>query len=308
MVQIAILSLFTVVIPLLFIWEIAFKKHENITSWILSIIIVVLATIFIWAAGPWHIVSVYLRNIFPLFYLVACFVGYKRIFRPLIGKNHSTKKSKLIFPIGLIVVFTFLNVIVFRGYYTYKETIDLESPLRNKNYFVVHGGASPILNHHFLVKPQNYALDMVGINSLGRRTVSLVGGSILEDYTIFGDYVYSPCTGKIVVVVDDFDDFIPPNTDRNNIAGNHILINCNNGVEVLLAHLKKGSIRVKSGDFVTPDDILAQVGNSGNTSEPHLHMHAESGGEPNTILNGTAMPFTINSRFLVRGNTLNEKY
>lgn len=307
MIQIAILLLFVVVIPLLFIWEIAFKKHANITSWILSVVVVILAMVLIWATGPWHIVSIYLRNIFPLLCLVACFVGYQRIIKSLHSKNRSAQKSKIVLPIGLIVFFAVLNVIVFRGYYTYKEAVDLASPLRNKSYYIVHGGASPLLNHHLTVKPQNYALDIVRIGRLGTRTVSLMGGSTLEDYAIYGDYVYSPCTGEIAVVVEEFDDLTPPNTDTKNIAGNHILINCN-GVEVILAHLKKGSIRVKVGDFVTPDNILAQVGNSGNTSEPHLHIHVESGGEPNTILNGAAVPFTINSRFLVRGSKLNEKY
>ena len=90
------------------------------------------------------------------------------------------------------------------------------------------------------------------------------------------------------------------------MAGNHILIE-SNGVEILLAHFKKGSIKVKVGEIVTTNTILGQVGNTGNTSEPHLHIHVENGGEPNTILNGKAVPFTINKQFLVRNDVLRSR-
>ncbi len=58
------------------------------------------------------------------------------------------------------------------------------------------------------------------------------------------------------------------------------------------------------GDTVVTETIIGQVGNSGNTSEPHLHIHAERGGEPGGILDGSSVPITINGRFLVRGNVL----
>ena len=47
------------------------------------------------------------------------------------------------------------------------------------------------------------------------------------------------------------------------------------GVEVILAHLKQGSVAVTAGMKVNTGDVLGQVGNSGNTSQPHLHIHAE---------------------------------
>jgi murein DD-endopeptidase MepM/ murein hydrolase activator NlpD len=71
-----------------------------------------------------------------------------------------------------------------------------------------------------------------------------------------------------------------------------------------LAHLKKGSIKVNVGDVVNTNTLIGQVGNTGNTSEPHLHLHVEKGGAKNTILNGKAVPFTINNQFLVRGDII----
>jgi murein DD-endopeptidase MepM/ murein hydrolase activator NlpD len=73
---------------------------------------------------------------------------------------------------------------------------------------------------------------------------------------------------------------------------------------VLLAHLQKDSVNVSAGDTVTTATLLGKVGNTGNTSEPHLHLHAERDGEPGEILDGTAVPITIDGRFLVRGSLI----
>ena len=71
---------------------------------------------------------------------------------------------------------------------------------------------------------------------------------------------------------------------------------------MLVAHLRKHSVRVTVGDVVAAGDPLGEVGNSGNTSEPHLHIHAERGGEPGVILDGSSVPITIEGRFLVRNS------
>jgi murein DD-endopeptidase MepM/ murein hydrolase activator NlpD len=207
----------------------------------------------------------------------------------------------------LIVFMSGLNWFTFRGYAAPDRSIDLMSPLRNNQYIVLQGGASPFINGHFRVSPQNYALDIVGLNNLGMRASSFAGGGNLNDYVIYGDTVYSPCDGTVAIAVDEYDDLIPPNTDTEHLAGNHVVIECK-GVEVLLAHLKSGSLMVGEGDTVTINSVLGQVGNTGNTSEPHLHMHVESGGEPKTILNGVAVPFTFNSQFLVRGDKFEFNY
>ncbi|HJX26864.1 MAG TPA: M23 family metallopeptidase [Thermoanaerobaculia bacterium] len=78
-------------------------------------------------------------------------------------------------------------------------------------------------------------------------------------------------------------------------------------VYIVLAHLKKGSVKVGTGETVTVGQPIGQIGNSGNTSEPHLHIHAvRRGGKvsPDRILNsGVPVPLLIEGRFLVRNNT-----
>ncbi len=298
-----LIGIFYILVPLLLIGIIAFQKQPNIWSWILTISSFGLVITYLWTTARWEMASIYFRSAIPILYLISCVVGYQRILMP----KTPTNKIILIISIGLhlvlIVFFSGLNWFSFKGYITPENTIDLVSPFRGGKQIVLHGGSSPFINGHYHVKPQNYALDIVGLNNFGMRASSFGGGANLNNYVIFGEPIYSPCNGTIIKVVDQYDDLTPPNTDKINLAGNYILIE-SDGVEILMAHLKKGSITVSAGDNVTTNTIIGHVGNTGNTSEPHLHMHVEKGGEPHTILNGKAVPFTINGQFLVRGDII----
>lgn len=299
-----LISLFYVVVPLILIGTVAAKRQPNTVFWLLTAIVFGSIMTYLWATVRWEMVSIYLRPLFPVLFLIAVVISYRRIRKPV------SKPTKMVVVLEagiymiLLVIFSGLNWFTFKGYSIPDDTIDLASPFRHGKQIVLHGGASPFTNGHFHVKPQNHALDIVGLNALGMRSTTFVGGENLENYAIFGEQVYSPIDGTISVVVDKFDDQNPPITDVGHLAGNHILI-VSGGVEVLLAHLKKGSVLVNEGDYVTTNTPLGKVGNTGNTSEPHLHLHVESGGIPKTILNGTAVPFTINGRYLVRGDVLN---
>lgn len=298
-----LIGLFYIVVPLLLIGVIAFKRQANILIWIFTILSFGSVIVYLWVTARWEIVSVYFRPIFPILYLIACVIGYKRIKIP----ETPPKKIVMIFGITLhvilIVFFSGLNWFSFRGYITPENVIDLASPFHNGKQIVLHGGTSPFINGHFHVKPQNHALDIVGLNNLGMRASSFQGGSDLSKYVIYGQAIYSPLNGTVIAVEDKYEDQSPPTTDIEHLAGNYILIE-SEGVEILLAHLKKGSIAVKQGDIVTTNTLLGQVGNTGNTSEPHLHIHVEKGGETIAILNGIAVPFTINKQYLVRGDII----
>jgi murein DD-endopeptidase MepM/ murein hydrolase activator NlpD len=56
------------------------------------------------------------------------------------------------------------------------------------------------------------------------------------------------------------------------ILGNHLVLDLGGGVYAALAHLRRGSVRVRPGDRVAAGQPLAECGNSGNSSEPHLHF------------------------------------
>jgi len=298
-----LIGLFYILIPLFLIGMIAFKRQPNILVWGLTILSFGLVIAYLWATTRWEIVSIYFRPIFPILYVMACLVSYKRILKPETPQKKIVFVFNIILHITLIVFFLGLNWFTFKGYIAPEGTIDLASPFHEGRQVVLHGGSSPFTNGHFHVKPQNYALDIIGLNNLGMRAPSFHGGSDLNDYVLYGQPIYSPLNGTVVAVEDKYDDQTPPTTDIEHLAGNYVLIE-REGVEILLAHLKRGSIVVKIGDTVTTNSLLGQVGNTGNTSEPHLHIHAEKGGETNTILNGIAVPFTINNKYYVRGDII----
>lgn len=141
---------------------------------------------------------------------------------------------------------------------------------------------------------------MVELDALGLRAHGIYP-TVLERYVIFGRTVHSPCDGTVTTMVDGLPDQVPPAMDRNNPAGNHLVIACQD-VNVLLAHLHAGSIVVRSGDRVTRGQPLGRVGNSGNTSEPHLHIHAVRAGSGDG-LTGDGVPILFDGTFAVRNTT-----
>lgn len=123
--------------------------------------------------------------------------------------------------------------------------LELEFPLRGATYYVGGGGNCRLINNHKAHEPQEFAIDLVCLNAFGNRAVGLAP-SDLERYAIYGDIVHSPCAGSVTGVVDGFLDFRPAENDTENLAGNHVVFACE-GFEVILAHLKRGSVTVTVG-------------------------------------------------------------
>jgi hypothetical protein len=101
--------------------------------------------------------------------------------------------------------------------------------------------------------------------------------------------VLSPAYGIVVVVKDSVPDNAPGELDLRNNWGNHVLIQSDSGVFVLLAHLKQSSVRVKEGERVTPNTPLALCGNSGRSPQPHLHLQVQF----HSGLGGSTVPFHL---------------
>lgn len=299
----SVIVLFQILIPLLFLGMIVFTPQSSRWRWALNSLAYGLAITFMLLNARWDLVSIYLRMAYTLSLPVAIWLSYTRIGRSEKPTSRTQTIVVVIINLFLIGLMGGLSWQPLKGYPTPPSTIDLASPLRDDNYIVLNGGASPFINGHFKVRPQNFALDIVGLNKLGLRANAFSDLKNLDHYEIYGATLYSPCTGTVVVAIDEFEDLIPPNTDPEHLAGNHILIECE-GVEVLLAHMQKDSLEVAAGDTVTTTTILGKVGNSGNSSEPHLHLHAERDGQPGEILDGKAVAVTIDGRFLVRGSVI----
>ena len=114
-------------------------------------------------------------------------------------------------------------------------------------------------------------------------------GKSLSDYYAYGKPVLSPCSGRVVALLSSLPDNIAGEVDTINNWGNYILIQIHAGAYVLLAHLQKDSIKVALNTFVAPGQILALVGNSGRSPQPHLHMHVQE----SYVLGSRTVPFHL---------------
>lgn len=248
--------------------------------------------------GRWDWLSYYLLPILGVLFL-ATLVGALRRARTLPWLDRDGVKGWLRVGSGALALAFFLAILGFAGkglFYT-DDAVQLAFPLRDGRYYVGQGGNSSLVNYHNASRSQRYALDVVALNAAGSRARGLAPGT-LADYAIFGATVHSPCAGTILTAVGDRPDLIPPDTDREQLAGNHVVIACE-GVKVLIAHLQAGSLAVQAGASVAVGQPLGRVGNSGNTSEPHLHIHAVRGSDED-VLRGTGVPIVFDGTFATR--------
>lgn len=99
-------------------------------------------------------------------------------------------------------------------------------------------------------------------------------GKALEDYEAYGAEVLAPADGIVTEVVDAYPD-VPPDPENTGMP-NLVVIDHGNGEWSFLAHFRPASIRVRPGEHVARSAILGQCGNSGDSSEPHIHYHLQS--------------------------------
>jgi murein DD-endopeptidase MepM/ murein hydrolase activator NlpD len=142
------------------------------------------------------------------------------------------------------------------------------------SWFVYWGGDTKDVNYHHDDKAETYALDLVKADEKG----NFFKGSGLknEDYYAYGQSVLAPAGGKVIEAVDGMRENQPTKTTNNYMRfGNSVIIEHGQGLYSIIAHLRPGSVQVKSGDLVETGQKLGECGNSGNSSEPHLHFHLQ---------------------------------
>lgn len=141
------------------------------------------------------------------------------------------------------------------------DIVNVINPVRNS---VVFGGKE--YKTHAVWPSECYAYDIL-------KEPYDIDSDNLSDYGIYLADVYCPADGTVIACKDTEED-IQPNTDKfKSSLGNYIFIKLKDtGTYMILAHLEKDSVLVRVGDNVKKGSKLAKVGNSGTTSEPHLHM------------------------------------
>jgi len=287
-ISIIALTLFLPLASMAWLWR---RKGMDKTTRVLNLSIATCVVLFACLAGPWAFYSYYLRFIIAVIFVISF---YRYLIIP--GKNITKKLSRfaLVSGVSVLTVFVLLNALVVAGYFQGKNPVELSFPLRNGTYYVIQGGNSKVTNiFHGLYKTIN-ALDIVKLNRFGNRANGLLPKT-LASYAVFGERIHSPCEGKVINAVDGLPDLAPHQVDIVNASGNHVVIGCK-GVKVLLAHMMNGSVSVKRGAILKEGQPVGRVGNSGNTFEPHLHIHAAR--TPDESLRGPSVPILFDGRFL----------
>lgn len=152
-----------------------------------------------------------------------------------------------------------------------------------------------LLDHGHAYIAQRYAIDWVKYHIVNGEGVTWSGPEDKNtSYFCYDAPIYSVAGGKVVEALDGMPENVPHSgkvaIDVNfaNAAGNHVVVDIGYGLYALYAHMRPGTLRVKAGDTVKAGDLLGHVGNTGNSTEPHLHMHIDN--QP-SFLAGQGVPY-----------------
>lgn len=154
--------------------------------------------------------------------------------------------------------------------------------------------------------PERFAIDWIkiGPNDDTRHD----GATKNENWWSWSEPVLAVADGEVTEVVDKFPDNTPrvlPPVTLDNIAGNHIILQIAPNRFVTYAHLQRGSIRIQTGSRVHRGDVIALLGNSGNTTGAHLHLQVT---DRNSVLLSQGVPFVFaNFTYLGPGSDYPEK-
>ncbi|MEQ8756666.1 MAG: M23 family metallopeptidase [Coleofasciculus sp. G1-WW12-02] len=307
-----ILILIQILFPLVLIGWLAFLQPRNllgmgVQALVTAIALVAIARMGIWVFPPW-----WTPYLYGVLFLLALGLG--------VTKHQPKHRMPLSWPGWVMVV----GCVAF-GVYVGNEAVrswagpfpaaasavDLTFPLRGGHFLIVNGGSNIRINAHLKTldesvprfqayRGQSYGTDIIQVNRWGLRSRG-ISPKQPGAYLIYGAPVFAPCAGQVVQAIDGLPDMIIPETDQVNRAGNHVILRCGEA-EVILAHFRPQSLLVQSGMAVAVGDAIAEVGNSGASGEPHLHIHAQRPGSLAMPLSGDPLPVRFDGRLLTRSD------
>lgn len=145
---------------------------------------------------------------------------------------------------------------------------------RQGDWFTYWGGRNLARNYHMVAPAQTYAFDFV-VTRDGRTHDG--PESDPASYYCWGEPVLAAAEGVVTEASNDIADNAVGVMNPTQPAGNHVVIRHGDGTHSLVGHLQRGSVKVAQGDTVKAGQSLGLCGNSGNTSEPHVHFHLQTG-------------------------------
>jgi murein DD-endopeptidase MepM/ murein hydrolase activator NlpD len=157
-----------------------------------------------------------------------------------------------------------------------KTSTELRLPFEGE-WHVFWGGATLRDNKHITHKNQLRASDLLVLNDEGKSHTG--DGKKNSDYLAYRKKVLAAGAGTVVHVIDGVPDNEPGTLNQYSALGNAVIVKHAEGEYAVYAHLVPGSIRVKPKMRVRAGQLLGLCGNSGNSSEPHLHFHVQDGAD-----------------------------
>jgi Peptidase family M23 len=186
-----------------------------------------------------------------------------------------------------------------------QQAIILAPPFKGDGWVNANGCCLEVGPHRFVTNPMNgtldpseqFAIDWIKVDHQGKAFRG--DGKTSEQWLCYGVEVLAVAPGRVVEVMRDLPDQ-PPGTAPANltlpqIAGNHVILDLGGSRYAMYAHLAPHSVTLHVGDRVQAGDKLGLLGNSGNTTGPHLHFQISD--RPST-LDTTSLPFVFENTIL----------
>jgi len=182
-----------------------------------------------------------------------------------------------------------------------RKPVVIEPPLRGPGW-VDANSCCDMTPHRMALNPidgklwgaERFAIDYEQLQAVGRLFTG--DRAKTDSYRYFGSDVHAVADGPVVAVLEGLPEQVP-GVDPTGLTlaqygGNHVVQDIGNGNFAFYAHLKTGSVKVKPGDRLSTGQVLGNVGNSGNSTAPHLHFHVMSTADP---LRADGLPFVFRS-------------
>ena len=177
----------------------------------------------------------------------------------------------------------------------------IASPLKGENWFTPNGPSNVSIHRRVMIPmdgkveiPERFAVDWIEVDEKG---LSYKGDPKKnENYYAYKKPIYAVASGKVVAAKDGIPENTPTEKEMavtinlETIGGNYIIQEVAPGIYAFYAHMIPGSQKVKVGDLVKEGALIGLLGNSGNSSEPHLHFQLIDQANP---LHGEGLPFTL---------------
>lgn len=187
------------------------------------------------------------------------------------------------------------------------DMLVITPPLRGGVWLAANGPSAESGHRRALVPlegnfyiAQRFAIDWVKLDDRGR---TFSGDSLKNSsYYAYGNDALAVADGIVTEVKDGIPENVPGLNSRavpitlETVGGNHVIVDIGGGHYAFYAHLQPGSIKVHTGERVKRGQLLGLVGNSGNSTEPHLHFHVSDASSP---LGSEGLPYAFETLEIV---------